>query len=123
MGRSELYRSKFTDEALDDLRGLPKSARNALKREFKQKIHADPVGCSEPLTGPLESFRSFHFRNYRVIYPIFEDIKIVAVVGIDKKDHGHHAEIYAQLERLAESGKLAARVLDTYRASQDRRTN
>ena len=69
-----MHRSKFTDEALDDLRGLPKSARNALKREFKQKIHADPVGCSEPLvkplSGPLEFFRSFHFRNYRVVYRV-----------------------------------------------------
>jgi addiction module RelE/StbE family toxin len=116
LGRSELYRSKFTDEALDDLRKLRKNVRNALKREFKQKIHTDPIGCSEPLTGLLESFRSFHFRNYRVVYRVFEDIKIVAVVGIGKKDHGHHAEIYRQLERLAERGKLAARVLETYRA-------
>jgi len=111
-----LYRSKFTGEALDDLRRLPKNVRNALKREFKRKIHADPIGCSEPLTGPLKSLRSFHFRNYRVVYRVFEDIKTVAVVGIGKKDHGHHADIYRQLERLAEGGKLAARVLDTYRA-------
>jgi mRNA-degrading endonuclease RelE of RelBE toxin-antitoxin system len=115
-GRSELYTSKFTPDALADAKKLPKAIRNALKREFEKKIHVDPIGCSGPLTGPLDGYRSFHFDDYRVIYRVFEDIKAVAVVGIGKKDDSHHAEIYRQLEQLATTGKLAATVLETYRS-------
>ena len=109
-----MYRSQFTDEALEDLRALPKNVRNRLKQEFKRKIHRNPSGCSEPLTGLLEDFRSFHFGEYRVVYQVLEDLKVVAVVGIGKKDAGHRAEVYQQLENMAASGRLAAAVLDVY---------
>jgi mRNA-degrading endonuclease RelE of RelBE toxin-antitoxin system len=111
-----LYRSKFTSDALENARKLPKNVRNALKKEFQQKIHRDPIGCSEPLTGPLEKFRSFHYGDYRVIFRVFEDLKIVSVVGIGKKDKHHQAKIYKQLEGLARSGELAASVLETFRS-------
>lgn len=111
-----MYSSKFTAQALEDLKGLPKNIRNSLKREFTQKIHASPIGCSEQLSAPLEAFRSFHYRDYRVVYQVLEDLKIVAVVAIGKKDRHHHGEIYKRLEDLARSGKLAAAVLDTYQS-------
>ena len=109
-----MYTSKFTDEALQDVRQLPKHVRNSLRDEFKKKIHVDPFGCSEPLEGLLTEYRSFRFREYRVVYRIFKDIKAVAVVGIGKKDKAHRTEIYRQLESLAASGKLASTVLETY---------
>ncbi len=116
-----MYRSRFTADALHDVKRLPKHVRNSLKAEFKNRIHVDPIGCSEALTGPLKEFRSFHFGKYRAIYRVFKDIKPVSVVGIGKKDAGHHAEIYKKLETLAASGKLAAAVLETFRglASDD----
>lgn len=90
--------------------------KNSLKREFQKKIHVNPTECSEPLTGILEGFRSFHFGNYRVVYRVFEDIHTVSVVGIGKKDKKHQTELYKRLERLAQTGKLAAAVLETYRS-------
>jgi len=111
-----LYTSQFIDEALADIKKLPKNVRNALRAEFKKKIHVDPVACSEPLEGLLAEYRSFHFGDYRVIYRIFEDIKVVSVVGVGKKDKDHHAQIYRQLEVLAANGKLAQAVLETYRS-------
>ena len=110
-----MYVSKFTNDALEDIRSLPKNVRNALKREFEKKIHQNPIACSEPLTGPLAAFRSFHFRNYRVIYRVHEELKTIAVVGVGKKDKTHHAEIYIKLEQLAKSGKLADEFLRAIR--------
>ena len=95
-----MYRSKFTDDALRDVKSLPKNVRNALKKEFQKKIHVDPVGCSEPLTSDLEAFRSFHHGDYRVVYRVFE-----------KLGAGHQSGIYKRLEALAEKGKLAEAVL------------
>jgi mRNA-degrading endonuclease RelE of RelBE toxin-antitoxin system len=111
-----LYRSRSTSQAFEDFKRLPKNVRNSLKREFTQKIHIHPIECSEALSGPLEAFRSFHYRDYRVVYQVFEDLKIVAVVGVGKKDRHHHGEIYRRLEDLASRGKLAAAVLNTYRS-------
>lgn len=110
-----MYRSEFTDDALEDLRRLPKNVRNRLKQEFLKKIHRDPVGCSEPLSGLLENFRSFHFGDYRVVYRVFEELKAVAVVAIGEKDRSHRAEVYEHLESLAKTGKLAAAVLEMFR--------
>jgi mRNA-degrading endonuclease RelE of RelBE toxin-antitoxin system len=106
-----LYRSGFTSDALQDIKGLPKNVRNALKREFLKKIHIDPIGCSEPLTGRLEGFRSFHHGDYRVVYQVFAKLGAVSVVGVGKKDEDHQAEIYRRLEALANKGKLAEAVL------------
>ena len=113
-----MYTSKFTDEALENLRGLPKNVRNALKKEFEKKIHINPVGCSEPLTGVLERYRSFHYRDYRVVYRVFEEAKTVAVVGIGRKDKSHQTNLYKRLERLVKAGRLAEAVLETYRATE-----
>jgi mRNA-degrading endonuclease RelE of RelBE toxin-antitoxin system len=106
-----LFRSYFTAGALRDIKALPKNVRNSLKKEFKNKIHVDPVGCSEPLTGLLQDFRSFHHREYRVVYRVFGELGAVSVVGIGKKDAAHQSEIYKKLEALAEKGRLAEAVL------------
>jgi mRNA-degrading endonuclease RelE of RelBE toxin-antitoxin system len=110
-----VYRSLFTADALQDVKGLPKNVRNSLKKEFKKKIHVDPIACSEPLTGQLEGFRSFHHGDYRVVYRVFAELGAVSVVGIGRKDADHQAEIYKELEALAQKGKLAAAVLRSLR--------
>jgi mRNA-degrading endonuclease RelE of RelBE toxin-antitoxin system len=118
-----LYRSYFTDDALENIRKLPKAVRNSLKQQFEKKIHVNPIDCSEPLSKPLENFRSFHFGDYRVIYQVFKAIKAVSVVGVGKKDRHHQSEIYKQLEALANSGKLAAAVLDAIRSVSGKETS
>jgi mRNA-degrading endonuclease RelE of RelBE toxin-antitoxin system len=106
-----LYSSKFTTDALNDLKKLPKNVKNSLKKEFEKKIHVDPVGCSEPLTDPLEKYRSFHFGDYRVVYRVFENLRAVSVVGIGKKSKSHQTDLYEKLEKLARAGKLAESLL------------
>jgi mRNA-degrading endonuclease RelE of RelBE toxin-antitoxin system len=110
-----LYRSVFTDDALEDVKELPKNVRNALKKEFEKKIHVDPLGCSEELSGILGRYRSFHYRNYRIVYRIFEDMKLVSVVGLGKKNKDHQTGLYKRLEDIAKRGRLADAVLETYR--------
>ena len=111
-----MHCSKFTDEAVENIKRLPKNVKNALKKEFEKKIHVDPIGCSEPLTGLLEGFRSFHFEDYRVVYKVIEDVRTVAVVAIGKKNKGHQTDLYKRLEALAKTGRLAKAVLETYRS-------
>ena len=110
-----MYAAKFTPHAVEDIKALPRNIKNALRKQFEKKIQKDPLGCSETLTEPLAGFRSFHFGNYRVIYKVYEDLKVIAVVGVGEKKADHHAEIYKKLENLATTGKLADSVLRTMR--------
>ena len=116
MERSDLYRSVFTDDALKDVKNLPKNVRNALKKEFEKKIHVNPFSCSEELSGILGHYRSFHYGDYRVVYRVFEDIRAVSVVGLGKKNKDHRTDLYEHLEDLAKRGRLAEAVLETYRS-------
>jgi len=110
-----LYLAKFTPAAIEDIKGLPKNTRTSLKKEFEKMILNDPLGCSEALTEPLAGFRSFHFREYRVIYRIYEDLNAIAVVGIGRKSNDPSSDVYKRLESLASSGRLADTVLRTLR--------
>jgi mRNA-degrading endonuclease RelE of RelBE toxin-antitoxin system len=105
--------------ALEDIKRLPKNVRNALKKQFENKIHIDPIGCSEPLTGVLAAYRSFHYGSYRVVYRVFEDVKTISVVGLGKKDKDHRTDLYRKLEVLAEKGRLAEAILESYRSIAD----
>jgi mRNA-degrading endonuclease RelE of RelBE toxin-antitoxin system len=115
LGRSDLYRSVFAADALEDVKELPKNVRNAFKKEFEKKIHVDPFGCSEELSGILGQYRSFHYGHYRMIYRVFEDIRVVSVVSLGKKNKDHQSGLYKRLEDLAKRGRLADAVLETYR--------
>ena len=110
-----MYIAQFTPEAVEDIRKLPKNVRNALKKAFEETLLKDPVGCSAELTEPLAGFRSFHFRNYRVIYRVYEDLSAIAIVGIGEKSSNPHSDVYKKLENLATTGKLADTVLKTLR--------
>jgi len=110
-----VYAARFTSEALDNVRDLPKNTRNALKKEFQKKILKEPAGCAEELTGQPAGFRSFHFREYRVVYRVYEDLRAIAVVGIGRKHKDASSDIYRRLEDLAHSGKLADSILRTLR--------
>ena len=110
-----MYISKFTSDALEDIKSLPKNVKNALKKQFEEVIHRNP-DCSDPLEGQLAGFRSFHFEEYRVVYKVFEDLRGIAVVGVGKKDKdSRYSALYQKLEALATSGKLADTVLQTMR--------
>ena len=108
-----MYVLKFTKAAVENIKGLPKNTRNALRRELERVVAIDPNACSDPLTGPLAGYRSYHFETHRVVFRVFEDLKAIAVVGIGSKSTA--PGIYERLEKLAYSGKLAESVLSTLR--------
>lgn len=50
-----------------------------------------------------------------MIYRVYEDLKVIAVIGAGKKDKALYANIYRKLELLAKSGKLAEEYLRAIR--------
>jgi mRNA-degrading endonuclease RelE of RelBE toxin-antitoxin system len=105
------YVIKFTDEALLDVKALPKNVKNSLKKELKEKLMADPAAHSYALRGPLEEFRSFHYLKYRVVFKVYDDLHAVGVIGIGHHDAKPDVDIYRRLEALAGQGLLAKTLL------------
>ncbi len=106
-----MYRAQFTSAAIQNLKDLPKSVRRTIKSDLQQKVVKDPFGCSEELSRALTGFRSFHFGPYRIVYRVFDDFKIIAIVGIGMKTGDPETDIYTRLEKLSGVGKLSDRFL------------
>jgi len=111
-----VYEIKFTREGLANAKSLPKNVRNSLKKELRSIVALDPKGCSEPLTGFLEGWFSFHYLEYRIVFKVFDDLLAIGIAGIGKHDKDAERDIYRKLEVLAKTGKLAESVLSTFRA-------
>lgn len=106
-----MYLARFTSAAIQNLKDLPKNLRRTIKSELDQKVIKDPVGCSEELFRALTGFRSFHSGQYRIVYRVFDDLKIVAIVGIGTKTGDPETDIYKRLEKLSNAGELTDRFL------------
>ena len=110
-----MYAAKFTNDALADIKGLPKNIKNSLKKQFREKLCQAPEQHSTELSGPLSGWRSFTWRKYRVVFKIYDDIKAIGVVGVGKRLPSSKSDIYRKLEALAAEGKLAERILQSLR--------
>ncbi len=109
-----MYRILFTPEGKQDVDALPKKFKNSLKKGI-QKLAADPHGTSMPLREPLEAWRSYHWRNYRIIFMLWEDTETIAVAAVGKRLPQSKLDVYRKLERLAREGKLAQKILAAIR--------
>ena len=105
-----MYLVKFTQDGLADVKALPKSIRNSLKRKIKDGLARD-YGCSMELCEPLKGWRSFHWGKYRIVFRIYDELKTIAIAGIGERLPRSQSDIYRKLETLAREGKLAQKVL------------
>ena len=111
-----MYVLKFTSSAVADIKTvIPKHLKGPLRKELLEKVAADPIGCSHELHGQLESYRSFTWQEYRVVYKVFEDLLAVAVVGVGLRSPQSAENVYRKLEVLVRTGELAQGVLFSLR--------
>ena len=110
-----MYALKFTRQGLGDVRALAKNIRGPLRNVLKQKLAVDPKGCSSELREPLQGFRSLHWKQYRVVFKIYEDYKIVAIAGVGERSAHSRSSVYRRLETLVARGRLAEELLSTLR--------
>lgn len=110
-----MYAIQFPSSALADIKSIPKHLREPIKKELLKKVALDPVGCSKELHGKLHAYRSFVWQEYRIVYRVFFELRVVAVVGIGSRSPQSVDNIYRRLEALANAGELAADVLFSLR--------
>lgn len=84
-----MYELRFLDAALDDLKRLDKGvARRVISRLDWLSVNFELL-TPESLTGVLSDFYKFRVGDYRVIYQILPEEKIIIVHAI-----GHRRDIY-----------------------------
>lgn len=114
-----MYAVKFTRCGLADVKALPKNVKNGLRKQLAGTLARDPVGCSEELQAPLTGFRSFHWRQYRIVFRVFPALRVVAIAGVGKHSKSAREDIYRRLEALVKTASLADSVLVSLRGLLD----
>lgn len=116
-----MYTLKFTGEGLADVKSLPKNIKNALAKALPKKLSVDPYRYSTELTEPLRGWRSFHWGKYRIVFKVYDDLKVIAIAGVGERLPQSKSDIYRKLEILANEGKLAESVLRVLRGFSSER--
>jgi mRNA-degrading endonuclease RelE of RelBE toxin-antitoxin system len=115
-----LYELYFTEDGMADVRALPRNTRNSLKKLLIQRLASDPQGHSTELKSPLEAFRSLHWKKYRIVFKVYEELRAIAIVGVGERQPQTTSDLYRRLEKLAAQGRLAERVMATLRGFSTR---
>ncbi len=83
------YTVKWDEDALEDLSSLGKAEAIRIVKKIESHLVKDPLNLGKPLSGNLASLYRYRIDDYRVIYQIFRDELIVAVVRV-----GHRKGVY-----------------------------
>ena len=83
---------EFIDQdALDQFKTLPKAIQKTLGTAMRDRLEVDPVSFGKPLRYSLKGHRRLRVGDYRIVYRINEETKIVLIVAVD-----HRKDVYEQ---------------------------
>lgn len=89
---SDLYRIEYLESVVDeDIPRLPKSVRSLIKRAIEERLAIDPVGLGKPLRYSLKGHRRLRVGDYRIVYRIDQDERLVTIVVIK-----HRRDVYEE---------------------------
>jgi mRNA interferase RelE/StbE len=74
-----VYEAEITPEGLRHLNRLPEKLRAAALAAILGPIAENPQRLGKPLLGELEGLHSARRGDYRIIYEVFEDEKVVLI--------------------------------------------
>ena len=84
-----MYSIEYLESVQDDLGGLSKAIKAKLKKAIEKKLILNPIEFGKPLQYSLKGLRRLRVEDYRIIYQIDNENKIVLIVKI-----GHRKEVY-----------------------------
>ena len=84
-----MYEVEITPEGLRHLNRLPEKVRAAALETVWGPIADNPQRLGRPLLGELEGLRSARRGDYRIIYEVFEDDRVVLIHRVQ-----HRREVY-----------------------------
>jgi mRNA interferase RelE/StbE len=87
---SDVFRIEYTPDVVKiDIPRIPKRERDLIRRAIESRLTIDPLGYGKPLRYSFLGHRRIRVGDYRVIYRIDGERRVVTVDAI-----GHRKEIY-----------------------------
>lgn len=118
---ADAYAIRFTADAKRDMQSLDGSVKKQLRKILEKKLAFHPAEYGDPLVGVLKGYWSHHFAAHRVIYRMYDDVRLVLVCAVGARRAGHMSDVYRQFEALVEAGRTAQQILDVLRSSSKRK--
>lgn len=88
------FKIEFIDqEALNQFIDLPKATQKILGKAIKERLEIDPISFGKPLRYSLKGHRRLRVGDYRIVYRINNEKKIVIIVAVD-----HRKDVYEQFD-------------------------
>ncbi|OQW46987.1 MAG: hypothetical protein A4S09_16210 [Proteobacteria bacterium SG_bin7] len=84
-----MYKIEYVESVQDDLLDISKSNKERIRRAIEKKLATNPIEFGQPLQYSLKGLRRLRVGDYRIIFQIEENKKVVLVVKI-----GHRKEVY-----------------------------
>jgi mRNA interferase RelE/StbE len=85
---NDTFYIEYLDTVVDeDIPALPKTVRDRIKRAIETRLTMDPVGLGKPLRYSFKGHRRIRVGDYRIIYRVDNDIKMVTVILIKHRKH------------------------------------
>ena len=84
-----MFSIEYLESVKDDLKSIPKSMKAKINKAIEKKLILNPIEFGKPLQYSLKGLRRLRVEDYRIIYQIEIDRKVVLVVKI-----GHRKEVY-----------------------------
>ena len=84
-----MYRLQVLERAEQDLASLDKEVARRIVKKLKWLAENIESVRREPLTGNLSDFLKYRIGDYRAIYQVLEDERILVIYEI-----GHRREVY-----------------------------
>ncbi|MEI8348064.1 MAG: type II toxin-antitoxin system RelE/ParE family toxin [Pseudomonadota bacterium] len=85
-----MYSIEYFDNVVDeDILALPKTVKERIKKAIETRLAVDPVGLGKPLRYSFVGHRRIRVGDYRIVYKINPESKIVTIVLIK-----HRKEVY-----------------------------
>lgn len=104
------FEIKFSLDGLKDVQGLDGSIKRKLKNTLDKKLASNPFGYGTPLRAPLVNYYKHEFATHRIIYRVYAARNIVVICVVGPRKSGHVQDVYAQFDKLAQSGRVAAQI-------------
>lgn len=77
------YRFEYLEEVVkNDIPKIPKNIGNIIKRAIEERLGVDPFSFGKPLRYSWQGHKSLRVGDYRIIYRIKEEEKVVLIVAI-----------------------------------------
>ncbi len=84
-----MYKVEYLESVKEDLKSISKTNKDQIRKAIEKKLAANPIDFGKPLQYSLKGLRRLRVGDYRIIFQIQEEHKVVLIVKI-----GHRREVY-----------------------------